>query len=359
MDVEAPVATLIDDATTHATAVDENAVGAIGLVEVQNPIRQLCCGDAVVGATGDCTGVSAFAGEEDAIVATEASHIHSKRKWCSSVDEGNLSGHGFVDLECREELEQAFEGELTEEPDADDVIVCASIGGDLAFNVGLVGDTNLAGVNLAMLPDRSKAAALEAVTEAADVAGRVAEGQPDYLGVTIGEGALGCFPNDVRDLGGLVEDDEKALALVVKALPCSGVGAVPWGLVDAPGLSSGWVFAEEGGGCQGVVIPGKEAEVEPLSNLSPSLCFELGFSVGGDDATGVGEGAKGPKGDVGNGGGFGNAVARGDGFLDGGVGVDQTVADAGHEVHGPIFRPLEVLEDDPWLAPRVCPEGEG
>ena len=133
-----------------------------------------------------------------------------------------------------------------------------------------------------MGPEVGEAAAIKAIAEAADVEGWVSEGQPDDLGVTVGEGATSGFPNDVGDLGGFVEDDEKALALVVEALPRGGIGTVPRGLVDAPGLVSSGVFGEELGCGEGVELTREEAEIEPFAELSPGFGFELSFGIGSD-----------------------------------------------------------------------------
>jgi hypothetical protein len=66
-------------------------------------------------------------------------------------------------------------------------------------------------------------AAGEALAEAAGGAGWVAEDDPEDLGVGIGQGSLGGFPDDVGDGGGLVHDEDDALALVVEAGESLGV----------------------------------------------------------------------------------------------------------------------------------------
>ena len=106
----------------------------------------------------------------------------------------------------------------------------------------MVGDARRYGNRSGDASRLGEAAAVEAFAKAADVAGGIAEGEPDDLGVDVGQGAFGRFPNDVGDFGGLVEDDEAALALVVEALPCGGVGLVPRGLVNAPSLGTGGVL---------------------------------------------------------------------------------------------------------------------
>ena len=90
------------------------------------------------------------------------------------------------------------------------------------------------------------------------------------------------------------------------------------------------VNKREAGGGEGVVFAGEEAEVEPFAEFGPCFGFKLGFGVGGDDSAGVGECAESPEGKLGDSCGFGNAMARGDGFLNGGVYVDKAIADSVH-----------------------------
>ena len=99
------------------------------------------------------------------------------------------------------------------------------------------------------------------------------------------------------------------------------------------------------------MVAGEEAKVEPLAEFGPSFGFELGFGVGGDYTTGVREGTEGPEGELGDGCGLGDAVARGDRFLNGGVNVDKTIADSIHKVRGPLFWTFGVFKNCAGLAP--------
>ena len=44
-------------------------------------------------------------------------------------------------------------------------------------------------------------------------------------------------------------------------------------------------------------------------------------------------------------------MAGGDGFLDGGVNVDKTIADSVHQIGGPLFRTLGVFKNCAGLTP--------
>ena len=82
------------------------------------------------------------------------------------------------------------------------------------------------------------------------------------------------------DGGGLVEDDEKALAFVVHALEGFGILLGPWDHVDAPCALAVWVLGNEGSCVEDEVIAGEPAEVEPAAKFGPCFSFKLGLGVG-------------------------------------------------------------------------------
>ena len=107
------------------------------------------------------------------------------------------------------------------------------------------------------------------------------------------------------------------------------------------------------------MFTGEEAKVEPFAEFGPSFSFKLSFGVGGDDSASIREGAERPHGNLRDGCGFGDAVARCNGFLDGGVGVDQAIANSVHEFAGPFLRAIGGFKHSPGLAPRIRAHGEG
>src|SRR5689334_8151514 len=98
---------------------------------------------------------------------------------------------------------------------------------------GLVSDGHRTRIELTGLPHLGMWT-VEAITKASRVAGRVAEHEPDDLGVRIGGGAFDGFPDDIGDGGGFVEDDQQALAAVVHTGERFGVGLRPRDHINAP-----------------------------------------------------------------------------------------------------------------------------
>ena len=201
-------------------------------------------------------------------------------------------------------------------------------------------------------------ATLEALTEPAGVLGWVAKGQPEALGVLVGEEALGGFPDDVFDLGGFIEDHELALAAVVKTGEGLRVGLGPGDHVDAPSAFALGVFGHEGGGVEDEEFASEEAEVEPTAEFGPGLRLKLHFSVGGDDTLGIRVSHHGPEEDHGDKGGFANAVAGRGGALHCRLGGEQAEAEVFKDLTLPFERSGIVGENSAGATPRECTEAE-
>src|SRR6185312_16918891 len=143
-----------------------------------------------------------------------------------------------------------------------------------------VSNFDAARIDLARYPMFMVRASFEALTEAADVSGWVAEDKPENLCVGIGEGTFGSLPDYVSYFRSFIHDQENSLALIVKASEGGRVFLRPRDHVDAPCALTIWVFGEEGGGGESEAGAGKPAEVEPLTEFRPSFGFQLGFSIG-------------------------------------------------------------------------------
>ena len=78
------------------------------------------------------------------------------------------------------------------------------------------------------------------------------------------------------------------------------------------------------------MFPGEETKVEPLAEFRPSFGFKLSFSIGGDDSAGIWVGAKCPHDKMGHRRRFGDSMARGNGFLNSFVEIDNSGFDPVH-----------------------------
>ena len=102
---------LVDHTTANTTTVDHDSVGMVLVVDADDFACELGCGVSVIAEAVDCSGVAAFAGEDDGGVHAKAGTVDTKGEGLDSIDM-DFSGHGFVDGSGGEELHQTFAREL-------------------------------------------------------------------------------------------------------------------------------------------------------------------------------------------------------------------------------------------------------
>ena len=195
---------LVDHATADTTTVDHDAVGMVLVIDVDDFAGELGCGIAVIAEAINGTCVAALAGEDDRGVHAEASNVNAKGERLDSVYV-DFTGHGFVDGGCGEEFHQAFAGELAENANSNEIGVEA-IGINPALQALFVSDSDVATIDLEVVPLISELTSREAITETTDVSCGVSKGKPDDFCVGIGKSAFCGFPDYVGDFGGFVED---------------------------------------------------------------------------------------------------------------------------------------------------------
>ncbi|MBM3619163.1 MAG: hypothetical protein FJX20_00600 [Alphaproteobacteria bacterium] len=177
----------------------------------------------------------------------------------------------------------------------------------------LVDAGHRAAVDLPPAPTRARLA--EAFPEAAAVLRRIAEDDPDDLGVRVGQRALGDLPDRIGDGARLVEQQHDALAQIVQAGERLGVVRVPGDAIAAPGLGVTRRAADDRRLGQAEPVPAVH-QVEPLHDLRPGLGAQLLIGIGGDHAHRILEGRQRPELDPGHQRRLADAVARSDGDVD-------------------------------------------
>ncbi len=161
----------------------------------------------------DAFGIHAAPESDDVVVATAAGNVDPANQ---SVIKAECR---FASLRCRrpvrrDQLQVRRFRELAADPDADKVAVLAVVI-DPLLDLRLVGTLDVPAVDLARNP--AVLVASEALAEPAGVTGRVAECNPDNLGVLVGQRPFGHFPHLVSDVRRLIEHQDDALAIVVQA----------------------------------------------------------------------------------------------------------------------------------------------
>src|SRR5262249_50373210 len=123
--------------------------------------------------------------------------------------------------------------ELRKDVDPHEVVVNA-IEVDPLLHLRLVRHSGAARIDIERLPQPGALAARETLPEIAGSAGRVAQQQPDTLGVLIREEALLSRKDYIRCRRGLIVDRDRALAGIVEAAHRLWIGLLPSEGIEGP-----------------------------------------------------------------------------------------------------------------------------